>query len=194
MTHLCQLNQTPVFTNSRRSAQQPLTLPQLQRGASLLEGIAYLGIAAVVVLGAVSLLGGAFTGAKTNQAIEETVALRTAVRKLYVGQLYTETGMIENLIKANAVPGTLARTGTENKVALANSWGGTVSVAAVAGGFQIIYPKVPKDVCINMLNGSNGWSGITLGNETQTTFPISISRAAEMCANDSANELKFTSI
>ena len=51
-----------------------------QRGASLLEAIAYLGIAAVVVLGAVSLLNGAFGSAKSNQTNEEVVALRTPVR------------------------------------------------------------------------------------------------------------------
>ena len=59
-----------------------------QRGASLLEGIAYLGIAAIVVLGAVSLLTGAFGSAKANQTTEEVVAIRTAVRKLYIGQTY----------------------------------------------------------------------------------------------------------
>ncbi|MBC7413962.1 MAG: pilus assembly protein, partial [Herminiimonas sp.] len=38
-----------------------------QRGASLLEGIAYLGIAAIVILGAVSLLTGAFGSAQSNR-------------------------------------------------------------------------------------------------------------------------------
>ena len=59
-----------------------------QRGASLLEGIAYLGIAAIVVLGAVSLLTGAFGSAKANQTTEEVVAIRTSVRKLYLSLIH----------------------------------------------------------------------------------------------------------
>ena len=192
MTHLCPLNQTPAVQNSRRTAQGPLPSPGLQRGASLLEGIAYLGIAAVVVLGAVSLLGGAFSSAKSNQAIEETVALRTAVRKLYVGQSYTAEGMVASLITANAVPGTLAR-GANNST-LVNSWGGTVTVAAVAGGFRIVYPNVPRDVCINMINGSNGWASITVGEQAETAFPISIARAGALCAESGVNSLQFNSI
>ena len=82
-----------------------------QRGAPLLEGIAYLGIAAIVVMGAVSLLTGAFSSAKSNQANEEVVGLRTAVRKLYMGQTYPTANVVANLIAAKAAPGTLAGVG-----------------------------------------------------------------------------------
>ena len=45
-----------------------------QRGASLLEGIAYLGIAAIVILGAVSLLTGAFSCLLVLILVEERIA------------------------------------------------------------------------------------------------------------------------
>lgn len=92
-----------------------------QRGASLLEGIAYLGIAAVVVLGAVSLLGGAFSSAKSNQATEEAVAMRTAVRKLYIGQSYPVESLVPTLIAANAIPSTLAKNNADNTLKTAGA-------------------------------------------------------------------------
>src|SRR5450830_2049931 len=79
-----------------------------QHGASLLGGIAYLGIAAIVVIGAISLLTGAFSSAKSNQANEEVIGLRTAVRKLYIGQVYP-SDILPGLVAANAVPGTLIK-------------------------------------------------------------------------------------
>lgn len=127
-----------------------------QRGASLLEGIAYLGIAAVVVLGAVSLLGGAFGSAKSNQATEEAVAMRTAVRKLYIGQSYPVESLVPTLIAANAIPSTLAKNNADNT--LKNSWGGAVTVSGTATGFEITYAAVPKDVCVNLISGASGGS------------------------------------
>src|SRR5450830_402800 len=118
-----------------------------QRGASLLEGIAYLGIAAIVVLGAISLLTGAFSSAKSNQATEEVIGLRTAVRKLYMGQTYPTANIVATLITAKATPGTLASDGSTT---LKNSWGGTVAIAGSGTGFTITYPSVPKDVCVSM--------------------------------------------
>ncbi|MFB9288472.1 type 4 pilus major pilin [Pseudoduganella plicata] len=153
---------------------------QRQRGASLLEAIAYLGIAAVVVLGAVSLLNGAFGSAKSNQLSEEVVALRTAVRKLYMGQSYPVASLIPSLILANAVPATLAR-GTAAGT-LSNSWGGAVTVAGTATGFTITYNAIPQDVCINLISGASGWTAIVQGQNSLTTFPATVANATTLCS------------
>jgi hypothetical protein len=159
-----------------------------QRGASLLEGIAYLGIAAIVVLGAVSLLTNAFGSAKANQMVEEITALRTAVRKLYVGQAYPANA-VPDLIATNAAPSTLARGANST---LVNGWGGTVTVGAVAGGFTITYPSVPQDVCINVVNGASGWTQISDGTTNIAAFPATVAAATSVCAA-TANNLTFTS-
>jgi Tfp pilus assembly protein PilV len=162
-----------------------------QQGASLLEAIAYLGIAAVVVLGAVSLLNGAFGSAKSNQTNEEVVALRTAVRKLYMGQAYPAETLNPNLLLANAVPATLARGAAG---ALSNSWGGAVTVTGTATGFTVTYNAIPQDVCINLISGASGWTSIAQGQTSLTTLPATVANATTLCsvAGGTGNNLVFT--
>lgn len=177
------------YPSQQRSGRMPS--PLHQRGASLLEGIAYLGIAAVVVLGAVSLLGGAFSSAKSNQATEEAVAMRTAVRKLYIGQSYPAESLVPTLIAANAIPSTLAKNTADNT--LKNSWGGAVTVTGTATGFEITYAAVPKDVCVNLVSGASGWVEISQGGKAITNFPVSVSDATTVCsvAGGAGNAVTF---
>ncbi|MGZ5779897.1 MAG: type 4 pilus major pilin, partial [Burkholderiaceae bacterium] len=120
-----------------------------QRGASLLEGIAYLGIAALVILGAVSLLTGAFTSAQSNRGAEEVVSIRTAVKKLYMGQAnsYGTADITAALITAKVFPTTLSPNAGGATPSLTNSWGGSVTVAGTGTGntFAITYTGVPQD-------------------------------------------------
>ena len=162
-----------------------------QRGASLLEGIAYLGIAAIVVVGAISLLTGAFSSAKANQATEEVVGLRTAIRKLYLGQAYPTTGVVETLIAAKAIPGTLAINSATNT--LTNSWRGVVSIGSIATGFSITYPAVPKEVCVGMLSGAQGWTSITVNDTGVTTIPMTANAATTACDTATDNTIIFGS-
>lgn len=168
-------------------ARRPVSA-QWQRGASLLEAIAYLGVAAVVVLGAVSLLNGAFGSAKSNQTSEEVVSLRTAVRKLYLGQTYGTTSMNSSLVAASAVPSTLTRSGTDG---ITNSWGGTVTVMGATSAFTITYAGLPKDVCMNVVSGASGWTEISQGQKKVQEFPVKAASAQDVC-NAASNAVTFT--
>jgi hypothetical protein len=163
-----------------------------QRGASLLEGIAYLGIAAIVVLGAVSLLTGAFGSAKSNQMTEEITALRTAVRKLHMGQAYPADA-VPVLSNANAIPNTLVVNRTANPITMTNSWAGAVTITNNAGRFDITYPNVPRDVCMAVVSGANGWFQISnaAAANAVTAFPATTANATTLCAN-ATNTLVFT--
>lgn len=165
------------------------SLPR-QRGASLLEGIAYLGIAAIVVLGAVSLLTGAFSSAQSNQAIEEAIALRTATRKMYSGQAFP-AAITQTLITAKAIPGTLVVNGAN----VTNKWGGAVTVAGNGAGsaFNVSFANVPQDVCVSMLSGANGWTQIAQGGTTITSanMPVTAAAATNLC-NAAVNTVVFT--
>lgn len=162
-----------------------------QRGASLLEAIAYLGVAAIVVLAAISLLQGAFGGARSNQFMEEITGLRTAVHKMYAGQSYDDASMVTNLVAAKAIPGTLT---IGNGNAITNAWGGKVTVAKVdAASFRITYENVPQDVCMNVVTGASGWTKIADGADGNaiTVFPVTASSAATLCK--ASTTIAFTS-
>lgn len=159
-----------------------------QRGASLLEAIAYLGVAALVVLAAVSLLQNAFGSARGNQTIEEITGLRTNIRKMYAGQPYTDASMLANLITARAIPTTLPVSGA----AVSNTWGGAVTLTNTASTFTIKYTLVPEDVCMSVVSGATGWTQIDdgTGGSAITTFPATAGNAATLCK--ASTTLAFT--
>ncbi|MEC5215866.1 Tfp pilus assembly protein PilW [Actimicrobium sp. GrIS 1.19] len=161
---------------------QPAAILSRQRGASLLEGIAYLGIAAIVILGAVSLLTGAFSSAQSNRVSEEIVSIRTGVKKLYSSQSsgYGTADLNATLVSAKVFPSTLTATAAG---AATNSWGGSVTVTGATSTFNIVYTGVPQDVCINALSGATGWASITgNANAAITTFPVTPADAAAACS------------
>ncbi|MES2742988.1 MAG: type 4 pilus major pilin [Pseudomonadota bacterium] len=163
------------------SSSFPLSLARRQRGASLLEVIAYLGIAAIVVLGAVSLLTSAFSNAQANRTLEEVVALRTGVKRLYMGQTanYGDASITAQAINAGVVPATLTHTANT----ITNAWNGTVTITGATNVFRIAYANVPQAACIALLSGATGWSSVK-GEGTKLdnlTGPVTPAQAATTC-------------
>ncbi|CAB3772171.1 type 4 pilus major pilin [Paraburkholderia humisilvae] len=161
-----------------------------QRGASLLEAIAYLGIAAIVVIGAVALLNGAFSSAGTNELAEQVNAIQAGVKKLYMGQANGYTGVANGVLSsAGVIPSTIpvASDGTAT-----NTWGGTVTVSSAAvGTFKIEYDDVPKSVCINALTAGGSWTALSV-NSKPLTPPVSPTDAQSSC-NADTNDIVWTS-
>lgn len=155
----------------------------LQRGASLLEGIAYLGIAAIVVLGAVSLLISAFGSAQTNRATEELVGLRTATNRLFMGQGgYGAAVLTDQLIAARVQPTSLAIGGAAPNRTLTNAWNGAVVITGAGAQFTVSYAAVPEDVCITLLTSTAGWASVQVtGQAARNVFPITPIQADADC-------------
>ncbi|WP_229415848.1 type 4 pilus major pilin [Pseudoduganella armeniaca] len=116
------------------------------------------------------------------------VSLRTAVRKLYLGQTYGTTNMNGALIAASAVPSTLTRSGTET---ITNSWGGAVTVTGDTSAFTIVYAGLPKEVCMNVVSGASGWTSVAQGKNIADEFPVKAAKAQEVCSAAS-NDVTFT--
>ncbi|WP_431824389.1 type 4 pilus major pilin [Burkholderia sp. F1] len=154
-----------------------------QRGASLLESIAYLGVAAIVIVGAIALLGSAFSSANTNRLAEELNAIQTGTKKLYMGQVnnYGSESLNSNLVAAKVFPGTLP---TDSKDAVSNAWGGSVSVKGSGQTFTVTYTKVPRDVCINTLTAGGNWQSAKVGNTSEVKYPVSPTEATKACTDD----------
>jgi hypothetical protein len=154
-----------------------------QRGASLLESIAYLGVAAIVIIGAIALLGSAFSSANTNKLAQELNAIQTGTRKLYMGQMnnYGKGSINANLIAARVFPGTLT---PDDKSAVANTWGGTVVVNGTGQTFTVTYSQVPREVCINTLTAGGNWISAKVGDKNEDTYPITPDTATAHCIDN----------
>jgi len=151
-----------------------------QAGASLLEILAYLGVASVVIAGAVSLLGSAMSGADTNKVISEVNGLRVGVRSLFAGQNNYGVGSLNTLlINAKAIPATLqtnAGAGT-----ITNVWNGAVVITGSTQNFSVSYASVPQDACIKLASMSiNSVQGITV-NGAGLAMPVTAAAASGAC-------------
>lgn len=176
--------------NRRASAMRRAR--QSQRGASLLEAIAYLGVAAIVVIGAVALMNGAFSSASTNELAEQVGAIQSGVKKLYMGQTGGYTGVSNTVLSSAGVfPSTLPASGS----AVTNAWGGGVTVSSTAAGqFSIEYTAVPQAVCINAVMAGGSWLSVTINTSpAQTTVPVSPATAQAQCSSATANTVTWTS-
>jgi hypothetical protein len=184
----CDITASPVPSPALSGAQPSVALRR-QRGASLLEVIAYLGVAAIIILGAIALLSSAFSGANTNRTATEVSTIRTGVKKLYMGQQASFSGVTTAvLIAAKVFPSSL----NINGATVSNPWGGTVTVAASADSMSFIltYTNVPKDVCVNTISGSGDWNTIAVGT-TSMTPPVTPVQATTACAG-TTNTIAWT--
>ncbi|MBR8185333.1 type 4 pilus major pilin [Burkholderia ambifaria] len=183
------------FTNSNTTAAPNARAGRSrasQRGASLLEAISYLGVAAIVVIGAIALLNGAFNSASTNAVNEQVSAIQSGVKKLYMGQP-GGYGNLGNSVLASAgvFPSTLTPSGDQNTVT--NTWNGAVAVAGAGSTFTITYDNVPRSVCVNAVTAGGNWVSIAINGKTETAMPVSPDLAATDCSSDTANTIVWTS-
>lgn len=176
-----------------------------QRGASLLEAVAYLGIAAVVILGAVALLRTAFGGANLNRAAQEITGLETSIRRLFATQGVFDGGNFTNVLaQAGVIPSTLSVPTSGDRLQAGNVFqGSTAAGGACAAGqqctnFWIRYTNVPTDACVSLVTTSSATliqvaagAGTNLGtlptavpaaSATAQTGPVGASAASTMCA------------
>jgi len=179
-----------------KSASLPRGKRHRQRGASLLEGIAYLGIAAMVVIGAIALLRTAFGSANANTTLEQLSSIQTAARKLYMTtQGNYGTAVLDGpIIAAGAVPqGMSVNTGNAT---ITNAWGGAVTLQGGTTSFTISYAKVPQDVCVDALTGTTtGFTQVTVNAAAAIPTPVAPEAAMTACSVTTAagNTIVWTS-
>jgi hypothetical protein len=174
----------PVWMCKRSAARK-------QRGASLLEAISYLGIAAVVVIGAIALLSTAFSSANTNAVSEQVSAIQTGVKKLYSGQSANYSGLTNSVLaSAGVFPSTLA---AASDGTVTNTWNGTVSVVGGTTTFSITFTTVPQSVCVNAVSAGGGWTSISINGTALSTLPPTPAEASTDCSNATDNTIIWTS-
>jgi hypothetical protein len=162
----------------------------LQAGASLLEAIAFLGVAATIIVGAVALLSNAFSSARSNRSQEEVAAISTGVKRLFMSQAgaYGTGSINESLVRARVFPSTLAVSGA----VVSNAWNGAVDVTGNTATFDISYANVPQEVCVELVATSGQWIGVAVNGGTSMTPPITLAQASEACSGATANTVVWT--
>ncbi len=177
-----------------KSASLPRSTRHRQRGASLLEGIAYLGIAAMVVIGAIALLRTAFGSANANTMLEQLSSMQTAARKLYMTTQgnYGAVALDGPVIAAGAVPQGMSVNTTNSTIT--NAWGGAVTLVGNNTTFTISYANVPQDVCVDALTGTTtGFTQVAVNAAAAIATPVSPAAATTACNGGAANTIIWTS-
>lgn len=162
-----------------------------QAGASMIEGVAFLGVAAIVLVTAVMMMTNAFSGANTNKALQEVTGIRTNVKKLYMGQAagFGTGSLNATLSTAKQFPSTLSVSGAT----VNNAWNGAVTITGNTSTFDISYAAVPQEVCTNLVSaqGSSGWNAVAVNGAAALTPPITPTQAGTAC-NAATNTIVWT--
>jgi len=160
-----------------------------QRGATLLEAVAFLGIAAIILIGAIALFTNAFQGARSNQLTEEVTAIENGARKIYATGAGLSTnvtsGGIGGLVSAGVIPTSLTVSVANGTVT--DEWGGAVTLKMDtdnASAAQISFENVPQPVCIAALTAGGDWSGVSTSVSTSLqTVPLTAAAATTACTS-----------
>ncbi len=178
-----------------------------QRGATLLEALAFLGIAAIVVVGAISMFRAAQGSAQSNDMLAQITGIRSAVKNLYASQgayggaaVYGTTGappaaegdfaMNTTLVSAKVIPDTLRvpAAGT-----IKSQFGGDVVVMGGIDYFTIKYTQVPQEVCLKIApQTGSAWGGLKINGNASVgtdTSAFSVVNAQAQCTPGTSNTL-----
>ena len=186
-----------------------------QAGATLLESLAFLGIAAIVVVGAISMFRAAQGSAQANDMVGQLNGIRSSVKTLYASQASyainaatasasfpsLSAGKVSGpqgplgpvLISAGAIPDTARISGGR----IYNAFGGTIGVGGNNDSFWIVYTNVPQEVCLKVAPQIGGsWMGAQINSnpfvDTETqSFPVATADA--QCTPGTSNTIAVQS-
>lgn len=165
-------------------------LTRRQQGVSLVEALAWIAIAGIVIAGAVSLFLSTMSGTKNQQFMKDVMGLRVGVQGLLASQgTYGAVSLNSALISAKKVPATLPVSGTT----ISNQWGGTITVTGAGTSFTVTSSAMPKDACMESMTGAAGWLTVNANGAGDRTPPVAATQADTDCSSASANSLVLTS-
>ncbi len=168
-----------------------------QKGATLLEALAFLGIAAIVIVGAIAMFRSAQGSAQSNDMFQQLSGLRANIKTLYSGQASygnsaAGTGALnQSMINAKAIPDTLRVAGA----VVNNAFSGAVTIDGNASDYFIRYTNVPQEVCVKVAPQTGGsWQGLTIGANAEVAtdaavFPVAT--ASTQCQPGNTNTMTW---
>lgn len=147
-----------------------------QKGASLIEMVAYLGLAGMVIAGALAMFTGASSSQGANQLTQDIVAVRTSTKSLWNATAnYGTVNMLSTLSQAKRLPSTWNITGTGASMTANHPLNGKAGVIGLTGLFAITLDGITADVCTSVISqqGNQGWNSVYVGAASGAATPLS---------------------
>ena len=183
---------------------QRLRQKRWRRGFSLFGVLLGLTLAAVAIVGAVSLYNAARESANRSEALTLLNRLRANVESVYAGapSYGNNTDLIATIDRRGGIPDS-ARTTRGNRVQIRHPFGGRVSVTGGPGGatnqFLIVFNDVDDEVCAAMGDAYAGRTRARAGivsitvNGTVLASPVTVAQVTANCDDGAgANDIGFT--
>ena len=183
------------YSNGRKKMKK--FVESEQSGRSMVEMLGVLAIIGVLSVGGISGYSKAMAKYKINQCLDQISTLIVNIRSVFVNQTSFADATTANIIALGIPTGDMLNAaGT----AMVNPFNGAITITPGTGStsFKVTYAGFDKNTCQSIAladwgaAASSGLISLQINNSTAHTWggaadaslPLSISRAATECAND----------
>lgn len=165
-----------------------------QVGVTLIELLAALAIAAIVVSGGLSLYNMAVSSSSGTAMVKGIIAIRASTQQMFMGQGSYGVGSVNaTLITANKVPADFTTATPTINTPLS---GGTLTVTGATNNFTIAVTNVPDDVCTTLItNLTTGWASVKVdASAAIVAFPVTpgVATSAANCGGAAPHTITWT--
>ena len=194
----------PGLRQRSAAALRRLRQKRYRRGFSLFGVLLGLTLAAVAIVGAVSLYNAARESANRSEALTLLNRLRANVESVYAGapSYGNNADLIATIDRRGGIPDS-ARVVNGSTVTIRHPFGGLVTVTGGPGGntneFRIVFNDVDDEVCAAMGDAYAGRTRARAGivsmivNGTTLTSPVTVAQVTANCDDGAgANDIGFT--
>lgn len=165
-----------------------------EKGLTLMEMLAYLVIAIMIIVGSVAMWKTVSASSKEKTAMSQVMAIQTSYRGYYSSQTDYGTGdMTEIGVSSGIFPTDLKISGSAGAHTVKNGWSGVVTITASGSGatFDISFSGIPKESCNKIAVLKSDWLAVSV-NGTALTLPVTPATAMAACTA-TTNTLVYTS-
>jgi len=160
------------------------------KGLTLIEGLLFLGIAAVVIVAAVAFYNNASNTSRLNQVKTQVSAIGAGIQSLYATQASYATADTDMVINAGIAP---SNTIANNEIR--NPWGGLITITGSNRYFDIVLDEIPQQSCVNLLSSGMLQEGavirIRVNDATNFDADPNPADALTACSDPDVNSIAF---
>jgi hypothetical protein len=152
-----------------------------QRGASLVEIIGYLGLAGLVIAGALAMFTSGASSQSGNQIVADVSGVRTGVRTLWNSSPnYGAVNMLAALNSAGRLPTTWSTAGAAAAMTANHNLNGAVGIIGQTAAFAITLDNIAPSACVSFLSqqGNQGWTTVYSGAAAGNVTPLAAGAVA----------------